>query len=134
MDITVSHRGNTYSLSLLPEDTLTLLHTQLEELTSVPRSNQKLLYKGKKPSSNNDTTLSQAGLKPGMKVQLLGPTAEEIGEMRNVEGEHEKKERILKERAAKPHAKVRDIVLLRFYLQANPWNRPAAIDGFIQQC
>jgi len=107
MDITVTHGGNAYSLSLLPEDTLALLHARLEELTSVPPSNQKLLFKGKKASSNDETTLHQAGFKSGMKVQLLGPTSQEIGEMRNVEGEREKKEKILRERAAKPQAKLR---------------------------
>jgi len=107
MEITVTHRGNAHPLSLLPGDTLALLHTRLEELTSVPPPNQKLLYKGKKPSAQEDATLAQAGLKSGMKVQMLGSTSEELGDMRNAELEREKKEKILRERAAKPQAKLR---------------------------
>lgn len=107
MEITVTHRGNIYPLTLLPEDTLALLHARLEELTSVAPANQKLLYKGKKASAQDDTTLAQAGMKAGMKVQMLGSTAEELGEMRSAEQEREKKEKILRERAAKPQAKLR---------------------------
>jgi hypothetical protein len=38
--------------------------------------NQKLLYKGKKPSIEADATLSDAGLKDGMKIQMLGSTSQ----------------------------------------------------------
>ncbi len=108
IELNVSHRGTTYSLSLLPDSTSDALQARLEELTSVPPSNQKLLHKGKKPITG-DETIIDAGLKSGMKVQMLGSTAEEIGELRNVEDEHQRKERILRERALKPQTKVSHI-------------------------
>ncbi|KAI0629385.1 WLM-domain-containing protein [Trametes polyzona] len=104
--LTVSHRGTTHPLSLLPDSTLAYLQTRLEELTSVPPDNQKLLYKGKK-NVPQDATVLDAGLKDGTKVQLIGPTAEELGGLQAAESEHQRRERILRERAQKVHAKVR---------------------------
>jgi len=107
VQFTISHRGTPHHLSLLPETTLSVLQLRLEELTSVPVSNQKLLFKGKKANANDDDTIVQAGFKSGVKVQMLGSTAEELGAMRNVEDEKKSKERIMAERAAKPQAKLR---------------------------
>lgn len=106
IEFTVAHRGQPYSLSLSPDTTFDALQSQLEELTSVPKSNQKLLFKGKKPVLKADDTITQAGLKHGLKVQMLGSTAEELGELKQVEGEHQRRERIMKERAAKSQVKV----------------------------
>jgi hypothetical protein len=80
----------------------------LEELTSVPPSLQKLLYKGKKPSSgaDNEITLSQAGFKHGIKVQMLGSTTEELGSLQAAESEQKRRDRILRERALKAPTKV----------------------------
>lgn len=63
--------------------------------------NQKLLYKGKKASQSPEDTVYQVGLRNGTKVQMLGSTSEEIGDMRAVEDDNKKKERILKERDEK---------------------------------
>ncbi|KAI8996613.1 WLM-domain-containing protein [Trametes punicea] len=106
ISITVSHRGITHPFSLLPDTTVAYLQARLEELTSVPSSNQKLLYKGKK-SVSEDATILDAGLKDGTKVQLIGPTAEELGGLKAVESEHQRKERILRERAQRAPVKVR---------------------------
>ena len=103
----VSHRGNIHPLSLLPDETLAVLQTRLEELTSVPPPQQKLLYKGKKPSHGESTTLQDAGFKDAMKVQLLGATAEELGGMRKAEDEQRRRENIMRERAVKGTVKVR---------------------------
>ena len=105
LTISVSHRGTTHPLSLLPDSTLAYLQARLEELTSVPPSNQKLLYKGKKLVAE-DATITEAGLKDGMKVQLIGPTAEELGGLMATESEHQRKERILRERAQRAPVKV----------------------------
>jgi hypothetical protein len=105
-DFTVSHRGQTFALSLLPDATFDFLQAQLEELTSVPPENQKLLFKGKKVGSDGDVSIADIGLKSGAKVQLLGSTAEELGSLRSVESEFQRRERILRERASKPQAKV----------------------------
>ena len=104
--ISVSHRGIIHPLSLLPDSTLAYLQARLEELTSVPPSNQKLLYKGKKVVAE-DVSIAEAGLKDGTKVQLIGPTAEELGGLKATESEHQRKERILRERAQRAPVKVR---------------------------
>jgi Ubiquitin family len=108
ISLTVTHRGTPHSLSLLPDSTLAALQIRLEELTSVPPSLQKLLYKGKKPSSGADdeTTLSQAGFKHGMKIQMLGSTTEELGNLQATENEQKRRDRILRERALKAPTKV----------------------------
>lgn len=106
INFTISYRGQAFPLSLLPSTTLDLLQARLEELTSVPPSNQKLLFKGKKMTSTGSDTLTQIGIKEGLKVQLLGSTAQEVGELRHVEDEIHRKERIMRERASKPQAKV----------------------------
>ncbi|THH11276.1 hypothetical protein EW145_g757 [Phellinidium pouzarii] len=83
MNISISHRGATLPLSVLPDSTLEALQLQLEELTSVPPSLQKLLYKGKKKKS----------------IQLLGTTEAELGGVRSAENERRRKEKVLRERA-----------------------------------
>ncbi|KAF8628726.1 hypothetical protein AX17_005948 [Amanita inopinata Kibby_2008] len=108
--LTISYRGAQHVLSLLPDSTLAALQVQLEELTSVPPSLQKLLYKGKKTTSttqDDSVTLAEAGFKNGIKVQLLGATMQELGGMKAVENEQRKRENILRERALRPHAKLR---------------------------
>jgi hypothetical protein len=107
IDFTVSHRGKPYSLSLSPDTTVDELQVHLEGLTSVPKEKQKLLYKGKKAVLREDETLLEAGFKAGLKVQMLGSTADELGELKQVEDEYQKRERIMKERAQKSQAKVR---------------------------
>ena len=71
---------------------------QLEELTSVPVENQKLLFKGKMASAKGSDTLEMFGIKDGTKVQLLGPTMEEIGGLKAVEDEKRQTEQILRNR------------------------------------
>ena len=106
IELAISHRSNRFTLTLPEDTTFGSLQERLEELTNVPIANQKLLYKGKR-SSNIDQKLSEWGLRNGTKVQLLGATAAEVGELKSAEDEYEKKQRILKERALKPQTKVR---------------------------
>lgn len=112
--LTVTYRGAQHVLSVLPDSTISALQAHLEELTSVPPSLQKLLYKGKKATSTSqdeDTTVNEAGLKDGMKIQLLGATMQELGGMKDAENAQRKREKILKERASKPQAKVSLIII-----------------------
>lgn len=102
----VTLRGTQHPLSLLPDSTLASLYAQLEELTSVPPSLQKLLYKGKK-TLGDDATIAQAGIKDGLKVQMLGSTPQEIGGLKATEDEQQRRNRILRERALKAPTKVR---------------------------
>lgn len=106
ISLTVSHRGVTHSLSLLPDSTLAALHASLEELTGVPPSLQKLLYKGKKITGDDDASIQQAGLKNGLKIQMLGSTIQEIGGLKAEENQQQKKNRILRDRALKAPMKV----------------------------
>ncbi|KAE9394650.1 WLM-domain-containing protein [Gymnopus androsaceus JB14] len=113
MNLTVSHRGQSYSLSLLPDDTLAVLQARLEELTLTPPPLQKLLYKGKTNKNLDDQiTLTQAGLKDGMKIQMLGTMPKELDGMKAVENEQQRRDRIMKERALKGPTKVGPLVAL----------------------
>ena len=109
ISFTVTFRGVPHALSIPPATTLAELHLQLEELTGVPPALQKLLYKNKKSPGNNDIeqmTVSDAGLKNGIKVQMLGSTTQDLDGLRAVENEHSRAERILRERALKAPVKV----------------------------
>ena len=46
INLTVTYRGSTHALSVLPDATLAYLYDRLEELTSVRPANQKLIFKG----------------------------------------------------------------------------------------
>ena len=95
ISLTVSFRGKPHVLSLLPDSTLAVLHSQLEELTEVPPHLQKLLYKRQKlnGSDSKTMTLVQAGLKDGATIQMLGSTTKDLDEMRAVEKENQRRER-----------------------------------------
>jgi hypothetical protein len=106
---TVTFRGVPHAISIPPATTLAELHLLLGELTGVLPALQKLLYKNKKSPGNNDVeqmTVTQAGLKDGIKVQMLGSTTQELDGLRTVENEHTRVERILRERALKAPVKV----------------------------
>ncbi|KAG6850665.1 hypothetical protein H0H93_010393 [Arthromyces matolae] len=112
LSFTISHRGTLHPFSLLPETTISVLQTQLEELTQVPAHLQKLLHKGKNllgsdPNARTLTTLVQAGFKNGLKIQMTGSTTQELTSMQSKENEELKRQRILKERALKPQTKLR---------------------------
>ncbi|CAG7847900.1 SubName: Full=Uncharacterized protein {ECO:0000313/EMBL:CCA72615.1} [Serendipita indica DSM 11827] len=106
VSIVVSHRSQTYTLHLGQDATLADLQAELSGLTSVPPHLQKLLYKGKK-SSDSTTRLKDAGLTTGVKVTLLGNPESTINSLLDAEKQKERKEEILKARAAKPGPKVR---------------------------
>ncbi|KIM44403.1 hypothetical protein M413DRAFT_442387 [Hebeloma cylindrosporum] len=109
ISLTVNFQGKPHLLSLLPDTTLAALQSRLEERTEVPPALQKLLYKGKKAPSGSDAgemTLVQAGLKDGMKVQMLGTTTSDLDGMKAVENENQRRERIMRERALKAPVKV----------------------------
>ena len=109
ISFTVTFRGVPHAFSIPPATPLAELHLQLGELTGVPPGLQKLLYKNKKSPGNNDAeqmTITEAGLKDGTKVQMLGSTTQELDGLRAVENEHTRVERILRERALKAPVKV----------------------------
>ena len=109
ISFTVTFRGVPHTLTVSPATTLEDLHLQLEELTGVPPALQKLLYKNKKSPGKNDIeqmTVMHAGLKNGIKVQMLGSTTQDLDGLRAVENEHTRVERILRERALKAPVKV----------------------------
>ena len=104
----VSFRTVTHKISLPSDAPISTLHAELEKLTEVPPSFQKLLFRGKKIGSGQEgVTLTQAGLRNGVKIQMLGSTVQELDGLNTTESEYHKKERILRERALKPQVKVR---------------------------
>lgn len=111
--ISVSFRGTTYEVSFPSDAPLTRLESQLEDLTSVPPSLQKLLFRGKKVQHADNLTLSQIGLRDGLKVQMLGSTAQEIDSLNVTESEHQRREAIFRERALKPQVKVRLFIYIK---------------------
>jgi len=100
ISVVVAHRGVLYPIQLPLPATLADLHAQLQQLTQVPESNQKLIYKGKR-------ALADADLKDGIKLQMLGSTPEQIDAVNVADDEHAKRERIMRDRALKPQVKVR---------------------------
>lgn len=111
LTITVSFRGTPHSINIPLSSPTYTLHTHLEDLTDVPPALQKLLYKGKKlvwesAEDAERTTVESAGLKDGMKVQLLGSTLKELEGLKKEEAAHLRKERIMRERSRKPPVKV----------------------------
>lgn len=129
ISFTVTHRGTAHPLSLLPETTLASFHATLEELTGVPPSLQKLLYKGKKNLGDDEATILQAGIKNGLKIQMLGSTLQEISGFKAEENEQQRKNRILRERAMKAPTKVLNTDPKSWYLcSLMLTQRPGPID------
>ncbi|KAJ7911574.1 WLM-domain-containing protein [Mycena leptocephala] len=106
ISLIVNHRGIQHRLSVLPDSTLADLHATLEELTTVPPSMQKLLYKNSPKGVHDETTLREAGLKEGTKIAMVGSTLQELGGLQAKEAEERKRNRILRERALKAPVKV----------------------------
>lgn len=95
-----------HDISLPSDVPLSELHDTIEEVTSVPSSVQKLLFKGKKISKDSiGLTVKDAGLRDGMKVQLVGSTPGEMNELERAEMEKERRDRIMVKREAKAKAK-----------------------------
>lgn len=106
VSLTISYRGTSYPISLTVHDTLDTLQRQLQELTSIPPFHQKLLYKGRQnvPAS---ASLEEAGLRNGMKVQMLGSTSQELGGLKAAEDEERRRNEAMRQRALKGPTKVR---------------------------
>ncbi|KAG1853351.1 WLM-domain-containing protein [Suillus subluteus] len=110
--LTVTFRGTSHTVFLPNGTPLSALHSGLELLTSVPPSLQKLIYRGKKiqhrqDDSDPEPTIAQAGLRDSLKVQMLGSTAEELGQPNAADSAHQRQEQILRERVLKPQVKLR---------------------------
>jgi hypothetical protein len=102
----ITHRSNPYEVELSLDATLGDFQAQLENLTNVPPHMQKLLYKGKKAVSPEDS-LQSAGLSNGLKVTLLGNPEKAIEGLLEAEKEQKRRDEIMKARAAKARPKVR---------------------------
>lgn len=101
----VTHRSNPYEVELSPDATLADFQAQLENVTNVPPHMQKLLYKGKKAASSEDSVQS-AGLSSGLKVTLLGNPEKAIEGLLEAEKDQKRREEIIKSRAAKARPQV----------------------------
>lgn len=134
--LTVTFRGASHTVILPNHAPLSALHSRLELLTSVPPSFQKLIHRGKKiqhrqDDSDIEPTISQAGLHDGVKVQMLGSTVEELGQLNAADSAHQKKEQILRERALKPQVKVCPHYVLIIKTANHDERRLASFDGVI---
>lgn len=100
-----------HPISIPPSSLLVDLQATIEDLTGVPVSNQKLIYKGKKASrltsDNVHDTIEDVGLKDGVKVMLVGGTKEEVGGVQKEEQQAKQRAAIERERRGKPQAKLR---------------------------
>lgn len=105
INLTISHRSQSYTVSLNASATLQDLQDELAAITSVPSHLQKLIYKGKK-KSEQDVSLTEAGIMNGMKITLLGNPESTIGDLLEAEKQQKRKEEILRVRAAGPKPKV----------------------------
>ncbi|KAJ7076388.1 WLM-domain-containing protein [Mycena belliarum] len=104
----VSHRGVQHRLSVSLNSTLAELNATLEELTTVPPSLQKLLYKNSVKGPHDPAmTLQEVGLKDSTKVQMVGSTLRELDGLQAKEAEEKRRDRILRERVLKAPVKVR---------------------------
>ena len=105
LSLTISYKGTTYNVDIALTSTVGDLALEIYNRTNVAPSSQKLLFKGKKPYDGL-TSLSDAGLKNGVRVQLVGPTESEVESLHAEEEEHQRKEAILARRAMIPGPKV----------------------------
>jgi hypothetical protein len=134
--LTFSFRGTSHVVSLPNDAPLSALHSRLEALTSVPSSLQKLIYRGKKIQHRQDVsepepTIAQAGLRDGVKVQMLGSTADELKQLNAADSARQSKERILRERALKPQVKVCLSFILYIYTMNHDETKSAPFHRFI---
>ncbi|KAF8315397.1 WLM-domain-containing protein [Clavulina sp. PMI_390] len=108
-EITVTFKGESITLQDidLAATTLEQLSSKLSELTDVVPAMQKLVWKGKRSANTPASTLIEAGLKPGMKIMLLGSTRPEWDGFKQEESEASRKQHILAQRAASGPSKVR---------------------------
>ncbi|KAG8950040.1 hypothetical protein FRC04_008120 [Tulasnella sp. 424] len=108
MHLTVAYKGTNHNVSLNPQATLADFQDILGEITNVPPSLQKLLYRGKKTFSGeaDSVTVTDAGLKSGVKVTLMGSTNDELSSMRDAEKETRRRDEIMRQRQAAGPSKV----------------------------
>lgn len=105
--ITVRYNGTSHTLSTLsPDSSLADLQLLLEDLTSVPPSHQKLIFKGKKAGTDTSVSLHDLGIKNGMKLQMLGTTAATMEQVTAAATENERRASVMKARALKAPVKV----------------------------
>jgi len=72
MLLRVKHNIATYDLEFAEDATIQDLGEKILELTGVPISGQKLICSGRQLTKDMAVTLSEAGLKTGSKVMILG--------------------------------------------------------------
>ncbi|KAH8833168.1 WLM-domain-containing protein [Flagelloscypha sp. PMI_526] len=107
-NFSVSFKGTSYPLALTPDTTMKDLQLHLEELTQIPPHLQKLIYKGKKASAQDDLSIRDNGIKNGTKIQMIGTTPTTLSDINAATNEKEKRERIMRARALKAPVKLRN--------------------------
>ncbi len=82
MNFTVIFKKDKLQLQMRPDETVEGLKARLEALSGLPKSSQKLLFKGKALMPMLKT-LRQAGIEADSKVLLIGTAHDQIKEVLN---------------------------------------------------
>jgi len=106
INICIRHGRVSYDISVLQDQTISVLQSCIESITAIPPDRQKLLYKGWKATHTPETTIQDAGLTNGIEVTMLGPTDQQLDTVAKVESEHQHRERVMRERELKGTVKV----------------------------
>jgi len=108
----ITHRSEAHSLTLPLSTSLESLQAQIYTLTSVPVHLQKLIWKNQ-PKAPLDSTVAigELRLKNGSKIMVVGNPEADLGVMRNVEGEEQRRAEIMKQREARGPTKVKIDIL-----------------------
>jgi len=88
IDLHVQNGRNSHNVEIHPDAPLSDLLSHLESLTSIPEELQKLIFKGKivnTDPSNHGRSLNQLGITSTSKLTLLGPSPEQLSQLRRVE-------------------------------------------------
>ena len=79
----VTHRKDVLRLSMPPSATVSELHAKLEELTGIPPTMQKVMFKG--GLKDKTKTLADVGIKSGVKMMLVGSKQADIAKLKAAE-------------------------------------------------
>ena len=104
VQLQVAYRGQSHDIELNASTTLSELQEQIEELTHVDATHQKLLGPASlrsilsKAKDNGDRSLEELGfssisLRPPVKLMVVGPTSEELDQVSKGDQEAEKRNR-----------------------------------------
>lgn len=103
IQLQIAYRGQSHDIEIVSSKTLSELQEQIEEMTHVDATHQKLLGPASlrstlsKAKENSDRTLEELGMlvasRLPIKLMLIGPTSEELDQVSKGDQEAEKRNR-----------------------------------------